>query len=110
MSDLSYKDHCVITRHSGGFDKYDQPIGAVEIYDGECDFQPGGQTSLSNTSHNDVVYLPGHVMVQSNDIIRVTNMFGRVREGVVKLVNDLPLDLMGNCVTEIEIKQSAEKE
>lgn len=108
MSDLSYRDHCRITRSTGKYDEWDNPL-TEEIYDGVCDFQPGGQTSLSIISHNDVVYLPKAVMVEENDIIAVTTQLGRKREGIVKLANDLGLDLTGDWVTEIEIKQSTEK-
>ena len=108
MSDLSYKDKCVITRSTGEVDEYDNLV-REEIYSGVCDFQPGGQTSLSIVTHNDVVYLPKAVMVQENDSISVETALGRKREGIVKLANDLGLDLTGEYVTEIEIKQSVEK-
>ena len=108
MSDLSYPDKCVITRSTGEVDEWDNLV-SEEIYNGVCDFQSGGQTSLSIITHNDVVYLPGQVMVKDNDEIFVTNRYGRQRKGVVKLANDLPLDLTDDCVTEIEIKQSVEK-
>lgn len=109
MSYLSYRDHCIITRSTGEVDEYDNLV-SEEIYNGECDFQPGGQTALSIITHNDVVYLPRQVMVYENDSIAVTTQTGRKREGVVKLANDLGLDLTGDWVTEIEIKQSTEKE
>lgn len=109
MSYLSYRDHCIITRSTGEVDEYDNLI-SEEIYNGECDFQPGGQTALSIITHNDMVYLPRQVMVYENDSIVVTTQTGRKREGVVKLANDLGLDLTGDWVTEIEIKQSTEKE
>ncbi len=114
MSDLSYPDHCMIThplineKGQIATDEFGNPI-LEEIYDGVCDFQPGGQTSLSIISHNDVVYLPKAVMVMENDNIAVITRSGRKREGVVKLANDLGLDLTGDYVTEIEIKQSTEK-
>lgn len=108
MSDLSYPDKCVITRSTGETDEWDNLV-SEEIYSGVCDFQPGGQTSQSIITHNDVVYLPGQVMVKDNDEIFVTNRYGRQRKGVVKLANDLPLELMDDCETEIEIKQSVEK-
>lgn len=114
MSDLSYRDHCIISRNqtdadgNAVYDEFDNPL-TEEIYNGECDFQPGGQTSMSIISHNDVVYLPKAVMVLENDLIDVTTQLGRKRIGVVKLANDLGLDLTGDWVTEIEIKQSTEK-
>lgn len=108
MSDLSYPDNCVITRNTGDIDEYDN-LMVEEVYNGVCDFQPGGQTSQSVLTHNDVIYLPKAVMVLENDIISVTTKLGRKREGVVKLATDLGLDLTGECVTEIELKQSVEK-
>lgn len=108
MSFLDYPDRCVITRSSGEVDKDDNLVSEV-IYSGACDFQPGGQTALSIITHNDVVYLPKQVMVYENDNIAVTTQTGRKREGVVRLANDLGLNLTGDWVTEIEIKQSVEK-
>lgn len=108
MSDLSYNDHCVITRASETTDKWDNPI-CEEIYNDKCDFQGGGQSFNKIMTYNDKVYLPRFVAVESNDDIVVTTEAGRIRKGVVKSVNDLPLDLTGDYVTEIEIKQSVEK-
>ena len=108
MSDLSYSDYCVITRSTGEVDEWDNLV-STEIYSGVCDFQPGGQTAQSIITHNDVVYLPQAVMAMENDEIEVTTKLGRKRKGVVKLVNDLGLDLTGDYITEIEIKQSVEK-
>lgn len=109
MSDLSYKDHCVITRSGGEVDEYGELLKGEVIYNGVCDFQPGGQTALSIITHNDVVYLPTQVMVYENDNISVTTQTGRKREGIVQLANDLGLDLTGDWITEIEIKQSTEQ-
>lgn len=114
MSDLSYRDHCRITRACTGadgrpiYDEYSEPK-IKEIYNEKCDFQGGGQTALSIVVHNDVVYLPCHVMVEENDMIEVTTQLGRKRKGIVGNINDLGLDLTGDWVTEIEIKQSTEQ-
>lgn len=108
MSYLSYPDKCIITRSVGETDEYDN-LMFTEIYNGACDFQPGGQTALSIVSHNDVVYLPKAVMVKSNDIIKVTTALGREREGIVRIANDLGLQNTGDYITEIEIKQDVEK-
>ena len=48
-------------------------------------------------------------MVMENDIISVTTALGRRRDGIVKLANDLGLDLSGDYITEIEISQSVGK-
>lgn len=109
MSDLSYNDHCIITRKTHETDKYDNPVGKRVIYDDCCDFQPGGQTSMSIVTSNDVVYLPEGVNVRPNDFIRVEPRLAEPREGVVKLANVLELELTGDVVTEIEIKQSTQK-
>lgn len=108
MSGLSYRDHCIITRPTGEADRFDNLV-SEEIYNGRCDFQPGRQTDLPIITHNDVVLLPKHVMVLENDSIEVKTQFGRIRKGIVKLANDLGLDMTGDCITEIEIKQSTEK-
>lgn len=108
MSDLSYNDNCVIIRSNGEIDDYGNLVTS-EIYNGRCDFQPGGQTSQSIITHNDVVYLPQAVMVMENDIIEVVTKIGRKRKGIVKIANDLGLDLTGDYITEIEIKQSVEQ-
>lgn len=108
MSDLSYPDKCIITRST---DEVDEHFNSVEqeMYNGKCDFQPGGQTALSRIRNNDVVYLPKAVMVLVNDNISVTSELGRVCQGTVANVRDLGLTLTGDYVTEIEIKQSVEK-
>ena len=108
MELIKFEDDVTITRDGVEVDEYDNLV-REEIYSGVCDFQPGGQTSLSIVTHNDVVYLPKAVMVQENDSISVETALGRKREGIVKLANDLGLDLTGEYVTEIEIKQSVEK-
>lgn len=106
MLELSYNDFCTITRGDGTYDEWDNPVSEV-IYEGVCDFQPGGQTSMSVVSHNDVVYLPKQVLVLENDVIEVRAKSGRTRQGVVKLANDLELDMFSDeYITEIEIKQS----
>lgn len=110
MSDVSYKDHCIITRRTDEYDEYDQPIGDAEVYNDMCDFQGGAEASLSIISHNDVVYIPKFVAAKENDFICVTDQWGATHEGVLKRPNYLGLDLLGDCVTEIEIKQSMEKE
>ncbi len=109
MSELSYRDHCVITRNTHEVDGYDEPVGSREIYNGRCDFQPGGQTSMSIVTSNDVAYLPKCVKVRPGDCIRVEPRLAEPREGVVKLANILEIELTGDVVTEIEIKQSTQK-
>lgn len=105
MAMLSFRDKCTITRESGGYDEYDNPITPEVIYSGKCDFQPGGQTSQSIVTHNDVVYLPEAVMALKGDVISVVTILGRERYGRVKLANDLGLDITGDWITEIEIEQ-----
>lgn len=115
MSDyLSYNDWCKIKRNAlddegnSIYDEWDNPL-MEDIYDDCCDFQGGGQTALSIVSHRDTVYIPKHVLVEVNDVIEVTTQYGRKRKGVVGNVNDLGLDMSGDCITEIEIKNSEEK-
>lgn len=105
MSDLSYPDHCIITRERNGYDKYDEPLKPEVIYDDKCDYQPGGQTALSIVTKNAVIYLPRAVMVLEGDVVDVTSRLGRTLHGIVTAPKDLESELMGDCVTEFEIKQ-----
>lgn len=105
MGYLSYPDKCIITRATEDVDEYGSVV-ATEIYDGVCDFHAGSQSSLKPIAYSDIVYLPQAVMIEENDMISVTTSLGRTREGVVAYVNDLGLDLTGDYITEIGIKQS----
>lgn len=109
MSDLSYNDRCVITRDTGEQDEWNIPLAPKEIYKGVCDFQPGGQQSGSIMIFTDKVYIHGVVKARSNDLIDVTPQYGIGRKGIIEYVNFLPLDITGDCETEISIKQSTEK-
>ena len=109
MSELSFNDRCLIERKTHRVDRYDNPVGSEEVYAGPCDFQPGGQTSMSIVTSNDVVYLPEGVNVRPNDFIRVEPRLAERREGVVRLANVLELELTGDVVTEIEVKQSTQR-
>lgn len=107
MSDLSYPDKCVITRSTGETDEWDNLV-SEEIYSGVCDFQPGGQTALSIVTKNAVIYLPRAVMVLEGDVVDVTSKLGRTLHGIATAPQNLESELMGDCVTEIEIKQGTE--
>lgn len=108
MSDLSYKDHCRITRSTGEYDEWDNSL-TEEIYDGVCDFQPGRQQAGSIMTYTDKVYIKGVILARSNDLIDVTPQVGIGRKGIIEYVNFLTLDLTGDCETGISIKQSTEK-
>ena len=115
MSDLSYRDHCWITRSSGEYDEWDNPI-ETEIYNGKCDFQPGEQTrGMIAVRTNDKIYIPGIIktaegdMITNGDEIEWVTESGRKFNGVIDEVNDVKIELDGSWVTEIEIKQSTEK-
>lgn len=105
MGYLSYPDKCVITRAIEEVDEYGSVV-ATEIYNGVCDFHAGSQSSPKPITYSEIVYLPQAVMIEENDMISVTTSLGRTREGVVAYVNDLGLDLTGDYIIEIGIKQS----
>lgn len=110
MELLKFEDHCMVTRDSGRYDEFDNPIEASTIYDGACMFQAGGQTSLSIVTRNDVVYLPSNdVIIEANDVIDVVTARGRRRYGVVNNARDIEMPLTHELLTKIEIKQSTEK-
>mgnify|MGYP001100968380 CR=1 FL=1 len=87
---LSFPDKCVIARERNGYDEYDEPLAPEVIYDGECDYQPGGQTALSIVTKN---------------VVDVTTKLGRTLHGIATAPQDLESELMGDWTTEIEIKQ-----
>lgn len=110
MELLKFTDHCTVSRESGRYDEWDNPIEADVIYDGECMFQAGGQTSLSIVTRNDVVYLPSNdVIIEANDVIDVVTARGRRQHGVVNKARDIEMPLTHELLTKIEIKQSTEK-
>lgn len=112
MSMLSFPDKCVITREQNGYDEYDEPLAPEVIYDGECDYQPGEQTrGMIAVRTNDKVYIPGLIrtangdMISNGDKIEVVTESGRKRSGIIDEAEDNKSELMGDWVTEIEIKQ-----
>lgn len=106
---IEYKDTCTISRLNGEVDQWGDPAATI-IYEGVCDFQQGGQTSLSIISHNDVVYLPTNdIIIQANDIISVITATGRKRDGVVSVAKDIRFRYFSENITEIEIKQGTGK-
>ena len=86
MSDLSYPDHCKITREQNGYDEYDEPLAPK-------------------------IYLPGIIrtadgeMISNGDVIDWVTESGRRFHGVIDEANDVKIELDGSWVTEIEIKQ-----
>ena len=110
MELLKFTDRCKIIRETGQYDEWDNPVNAEVVYDGNCMFQAGGQTSLSFVMRNDVVYLPGNdVLIETNDLIEVTTSRGRIRRGIVSKVRDIETPLTYELLTKIEIKQSTEE-
>ena len=102
---LDYPDRCVVTRDGNETDRFERRVKS-EVYNGPCDFQPGGQTSLSVVTSNDVVYLPGYIPVAINDEVEVTTELGETRRSVVCVANKLKLSINASIVTELELKQS----
>lgn len=112
MALLRMEDDCVIKRTlkdgRGDIlaDEYDEPKTQV-VYDGKCCYQAGGQTSLSVTVRNDVVYLSGNkTLFYSGDIIEIATKQGRKRNGVIRVVRDITMPLSRQEFTKIEIEQS----
>lgn len=91
---------------TGERDEYDNELSEV-IYQGTCNYQKGGQTSLSIVTRNDVVYLPQNdVLIEVNDVVEATITKGRKVSGVVKVVRDIQLTLNGEQLTKLELKQA----
>lgn len=111
MELIKFKDKCIITRsqhdENGNpiYNEYDEPIMET-VYEGDCSFQAGGQTSLSIVVRNDQVYLPSNdVMIYAGDVIDIETARGRKRHGVVSTARDIEMPLTHGLLTKIEIKQ-----
>ncbi len=111
MDLITFKDHCAITRPKVDeygnrlTDEYDEQI-MEKVYEGDCNYQAGGQTNLSIVVRNDQVYLPSNdVMVYAGDVIDVETSRGRKRTGVVSTARDIEMPLTHELLTKIEIKQ-----
>lgn len=112
MNLIAFNDNCVITRAKTDengriiYDDFSEPQ-FDEIYNDACNFQAGGQTSLSVVARNDQVYLPSNdVLIMAGDVIDVTTARGRNRYGIVDTVRDIEMPLTHELLTKIEIKQS----
>lgn len=102
---IKFEDKCVVKREV--CDEWGNITKSDKLYDGACLFEQGGQTSLSITTRNDVVYLPSNdVIIESGDIIEVSTARGRQRNGVVNNARDIKMGISGILLTKIEIKQS----
>jgi hypothetical protein len=110
MQYIQYNDTCVIKRLSAEKDEWDNETSYTEIYAGKCNYQKGGQTSLSIVTRNDVVYLPSNdVQINQDDIVDVTTNKGRKASGVVNVVRDIELPISHEQFTKLELKQVTDK-
>jgi hypothetical protein len=106
MKLIKFEDSCKISRPSGKYDKWDNAISDV-IYDGACNYQEGGQTSLSIVTRNDVVYLPSNdVEIKENDIVEGFSVKYREFKGVVKVARDIRMPLSRKEYTRIELTKA----
>jgi hypothetical protein len=108
MELIKFEDSCVITRATGTKDEWDNEIFET-IYSGVCNYQEGGQTSLSVVTRNDILYLPQNdVLIKRNDVVTATKgNKGRVIKGVVNTTpRDIRMPLSGDELTKVEIKQA----
>lgn len=106
MKLIKFEDSCKVLRPSGEYDEWDNPISEA-IYDGACNYQKGGQTSLSIVTRNDVVYLPSNdVEVKENDIVEGFSVKYREFKGVVKVARDIRMPLSHEEYTKIELTKA----
>jgi hypothetical protein len=109
MKYIKFVDKCKIERSTGQLDNLDREITNV-IYDGECLYCVGGQTSLSVIVRDDIVFLPSNdVMIYENDIVSGIRQNGREFKAYVKVVRDIRLPLSGQEYTRLELRQSLTK-
>jgi hypothetical protein len=106
MEYIKFDDTCKVLRPTKEKDEYDNYITEV-VYEGECNYQKGGQTSLSIVTRNDVVYLPSNeAIVKENDTVTGTTFNGREFTGVVKVARDIRMPISGEEYTKIELTRA----
>jgi hypothetical protein len=109
MDEIPFKYSCIITRASGKYDEWDNPVNPTVIYEGKCDYQKGQPTLGTLYVHNDIVFLPKNdVLVRENDIVEAKVGKGRKYKGVVNSVSDIEYQLFERELTKIELKQVME--
>lgn len=112
MELIKFEDSCCILRNNLNedgdviYDEYDEPT-SVAVYQGNCCYLKGGQTSLSIVTRNDQVYLPySGLGIKLGDIISATTKTGREYRGVIGNVRDIEMPISGERYTKLEIKQA----
>lgn len=107
MDLIDFKDSCVISRETGEYDNYDNPVTET-IYEGPCLYEEGG-LSYSNRIivRNPLLFLPTNdVLIYINDVVEVTTFRGRVIKSLVENVRDIAMKMKPIQVTRIELKQA----
>jgi hypothetical protein len=106
MKLIKFEDSCKVLRPNGEYDTWGNLASDV-VYEGACNYQKGGQTSLSIVTRNDVVYLPSNdVEVKENDIVEGFSVKYREFKGVVKVARDIRMPLSRKEYTRIELTKA----
>lgn len=103
MGLIKFKDRCKVLRVVGKDEVWEQELTET-IYEGECNYQQGGQTALSVTVRDDVVFIPSLVVVRQNDIVEIESFLGEKFKGVVKKPRPMQFDTFSNSTTKVELK------
>lgn len=110
MELIRFDDYCTVLRDTGEQDEWNIPTAEEVVYSGQCKYQQGVQSTLTNAQRNSVLFLKGVALLDENDSVSVTlKSSGRTRSGVVKTVRDIEMPISHQKYTRIEIIHDTEK-
>ena len=105
MQEIKFDDKCKITRSTGKYNEYDEPI-TVLVYEGACKYQEGGASASHFITLNPLLFLPEIVMTDTNDIVEILTSTGRKRKSLVNIARDIPMTKVPINITRVELKQA----
>lgn len=105
MQEIKFNDKCKITRATGKYNEYDEPITEL-VYEGVCKYQEGGASASRFITLNPLLFLPEIVMTDTNDIVEIVTSTGRKRKSLVNIARDIPMAKVPINITRVELKQA----
>ena len=105
MQEIRFDDKCKITRSTGKYNEYDEPITEL-VYEGACKYQEGGVSASRFITLYPLLFLPEIVMTDTNDIVEIVTNTGRKRKSLVNIARDIPMTKVPINITRVELKQA----
>lgn len=111
MKIVKFVDSCDITRLSGTYDSWDNPI-YDSIYSGECLYEEKNTSNTNQVINNTaVVFIPqSDDLIQIGDIVEITTKRERIIRGNVRAFRDISLSTFSKQeLTRIELVLAREE-